>query len=80
MSNISKGKQHLGSTVQGELAALAVWGVVLQIWTDDSLLGKVVLSNPPVGFADTLPCTGRASFTICSACYFIEENKIKAFV
>ena len=31
MSNISKGKQHLGSTVQGELAALAVWGVVLQI-------------------------------------------------
>ena len=38
------------------------------------------IDNPPVGYADTLPYTRRASLTICAACYFIAENKIKAFV
>ena len=34
------------------------------------------IDNPPVGFADTLPYTRRASLAVCSACYFIAENHL----
>ena len=48
---------------------------LLKLW----FIAKIVFDNPPVGYADTLPCSRRASFTICSACYFIAENMIKQF-
>ena len=41
---------------------------------------KLFFDNPPIGYADTLPCTGRASFTVCSAYYFIAENHFKQSV
>ena len=86
--NIFDPRINSGSTVQGELAASAVWGVVLQFSTDDGFTAESYFNQPSrcsLNAHTTLPCmscpvgTRRASFAICSACYFIAENKIKAF-
>ena len=69
--------------MQGEPAVSADWVVVLQILTDDGFTVESCFEQPSrcsLNAHTTLPCTGRASLTICAASYFIEENKINTFV
>ena len=76
-------RRHFTHNMQGELAALADWGVVLQFWTNDGFIAESWFTQPSrcsLNAHTTLPCSRRASFTICSAWYFIAENRIKQFV
>ena len=65
--------------MQGELAALAVWGVVLQIWTEDSFTAKSCFNQPSCRLRRHPPLHREGKFVVCSVWYFIAENRIKQF-